>query len=249
MDCDKMNWFENWFGSPYYRILYQNRDELEAQEFVEQLLQYLQPPAGSSMLDIACGDGRFARQLAEQHFQVTGIDISQASIAAAKAFEHDNLQFFVQDMRLPFFTNYFDFAFNFFTSFGYFAHDRDHVLAAKAFAGALKQNGILVIDYLNHEYVAANLVATETIQRGSYTFNISRRLERNHFIKEISFLDADNQPRRYRESVAAFSLADFNKMLRPAGMVPVGTFGDYRLNPYHPVDSPRLIMIFKKKHA
>ncbi len=244
-----MNWFENWFGSPYYGILYQNRDELEAQEFVEQLLASLMPPAGSRMLDIACGEGRFARQLAEHGYDVTGIDISDASIAEAKAFELDNLQFFVHDMRYPFYTNYFDYAFNFFTSFGYFVHDRDHVLAARSFAGALKNNGILVIDYLNHEYVSANLVPEETIQRGSYTFHITRRLERNHFIKDIRFMDADNNPRHFTESVAAFSLADFTRMLRPAGMVPVGTFGDYRLNPYHPVDSPRLIMIFKKKHA
>ncbi len=244
-----MNWFENWFGSPYYRILYQNRDELEAQEFLEHLLTYLQPRPHAAMLDIACGDGRFARQLAGHGFDVTGIDISHESIETAKAFESDNLQFFVQDMRYPFITNHFDYAFNFFTSFGYFAHDRDHDLAARAFAGSLKEDGILVIDYLNHEFVTANLVAEETIQRGSYTFHITRRLERNHFIKEISFNDADDQQRQYRESVAAFSQADFNKMFRPTGMVPVGTFGDYKLNPYHPVDSPRLIMIFKKRHA
>jgi SAM-dependent methyltransferase len=244
-----MNWFENWFGSPYYRILYQNRDELEAQEFAEQLLGYLQPSPGSTMLDIACGEGRFARLFAEHGFDVTGIDISHASIEIAKASETNNLRFSVQDMRYPFITNYFDYAFNFFTSFGYFEHDRDHDLAAKAFAGALKEDGILVIDYLNHEFVSANLVPEETIHRDSYAFHIKRRLERNHFIKEISFTDADGHERHYKESVAAFSQSDFNKMFRPVGMVPVGTFGDYHLNPYHPVDSPRLIMIFKKKHA
>lgn len=244
-----MDWFENWFGSPYYRILYQNRDELEAQEFVEELLAYLQPASGSAMLDIACGEGRYARQLAEHGYKVTGIDISQASIAAAKAYETANLEFFVHDMRYPFITNYFDYAFNFFTSFGYFAHDRDHDLAAKAFGGALKPGGILVIDYLNRDYVLGNLVPEETIYRGSYTFQVSRRLERNHFVKDIRFTDADNKPRHFAESVAAFSQADFTRMLKQAGLAPVATFGDYQLNPYHPVDSPRLIMIFKKKQG
>src|ERR1700679_942232 len=161
-----MSWFENWFGSPYYKILYQNRDELEAQEFVENLLGYLQPRPGSTMLDIACGEGRFAKQLAEHGYDVTGIDISHASIETAKAFETDNLQFFVQDMRLPFYINYFDYAFNFFTSFGYFAHMRDHALAARSFAAALKENGILVIDYLNADQVIANIVPEQTVQRG-----------------------------------------------------------------------------------
>ena len=242
-----MDWYLNWFGSPYYKILYQNRDEYEAQEFVENLLGYLRPQPGSKMLDIACGEGRFARQLAEHGYDVTGIDISTESIDIAKTCETDTLQFFTHDMRLPFYINYFDYAFNFFTSFGYFAHDRDHALAAKSFAGALKQNGILVIDYLNYDHVVANLVPTETIERDGHVFNITRKLERNHIVKEISFTDDQNEQRHYRESVAAFTLADFNKMFKNADMSLIGTFGDYQLGPYHPVDSPRLIMIFKKK--
>jgi len=244
-----MDWYKNWFGSPFYKILYQNRDDYEAQEFVENLLGYLQPPPGSAMLDIACGEGRFAKQLAEHGFDVTGIDISHESIEIAKAFETDNLQFFVQDMRLPFYINYFDYAFNFFTSFGYFAHDRDHVLAAKSFAAALKKNGILVIDYFNYEQVMANLVPEETVQRGSYIFRITRSSERNHIVKHISFTDADKKPRQYTESVAAFTLADFIKMFKLADLSLIGTFGDYQLNAYHPVYSPRLIIIFKKKNA
>lgn len=242
-----MSWYKNWFGSPYYKILYQNRDELEAQEFVENLLTYFQPQPRSSMLDIACGEGRFARQLAEHGYEVTGIDISHESIETAKAFEADNLQFFVQDMRFPFYINYFDYAFNFFTSFGYFSHDRDHAMAARSFAAALKPDGILVVDYLNYESVVHHFVPEETVQRGSYTFKINRRIERDHIIKDISFTDADNKQRSYTEMVAGFKLADFIRMFKAAGMSLVTTFGDYQLNPYHPVDSPRLIMVFKKK--
>ncbi len=244
-----MDWFKNWFGSPYYQILYQNRDEIEAQAFVENLLGYLHPPAGSRMLDIACGEGRFAKQLAEHGFDVTGIDISNESIERAKAYESDQLQFFVQDMRLPFYINYFDLAFNFFTSFGYFTYDRDNTLAARSFASSLKKGGILVIDYLNSEQVIANFVEEEAIKRGSYTFNIRRKIERKHFVKEISFQDVQNRPRKFTESVAAFKLEDFVEMFKASGMSLVTTFGDYKLRPYHPVNSPRLIMIFRKDHA
>jgi SAM-dependent methyltransferase len=244
-----MAWYKNWFGSPFYKILYQNRDEFEAQEFVENLLKYLHPHPGASMLDIACGEGRFAKQLAEHGFDVTGIDISQLGIETAKQFENDNLHFFVQDMRMPFYINYFDYAFNFFTSFGYFEHNRDHALAARSFAASLKDNGILVIDYLNAENVLANFVPEETVQRDNYTFNIKRKVEHNHIVKEISFTDEENIERQYKESVAAFSLSDFIKMFRSTDMSLVSTFGDYQLGPYHPINSPRLIMVFKKKHG
>ena len=109
---EQADWFENWFGSPYYKILYQNRDELEAQAFVEKLLDYLQPLPGSYMLDIACGEGRFAIQLAEHGYDVTGIDLSHNSIEKAKAHEDEHMRFFVHDMRFPFYINYFDYAFN-----------------------------------------------------------------------------------------------------------------------------------------
>lgn len=241
-----MDWYENWFGSPYYRILYQNRDENEAQEFIENLLGNLQPVEGCKMLDIACGEGRFARQLAEHGFDVTGIDISNSSIESAVAFEQENLHFYVQDMRFPFYINYFDFAFNFFTSFGYFKYDRDHRLAAKSFAAALKPGGILVIDYLNHEQVRVNLVPQETIERGSYSFRIHRRLERNHIIKDIDFKDVNKHPRHFTESVAIFSLVQFTDMFSNAGMELVNTFGDYQLSPYLESVSPRMIMVFKK---
>jgi 2-polyprenyl-3-methyl-5-hydroxy-6-metoxy-1,4-benzoquinol methylase len=242
----QVDWFESWFGSPYYKVLYQNRDELEAQAFVEKLIDYLQPLPGSSMLDIACGEGRYAVQLAEHGFDVTGIDLSYPSIEKAKQHETENLQFFVHDMRFPFYINYFHYAFNFFTSFGYFAHDRDHQLAAKTFGACLKKGGVLVIDYLNRDQALGKLVQEETIYRGEMTFHITRKLEREHFIKEIKFKDIEGRERTYIESVAAFTLANFIAMFKKAGLSLIGTYGDYQLNSYHPLDSPRMIMIYKK---
>jgi SAM-dependent methyltransferase len=244
---EQKDWFETWFGSPYYKILYKHRDEPEAQAFIEKLLGYLQPPTGCKMLDIACGDGRYARQLAGHGYDVTGIDLSLHHIEIAKEYEADNLHFYVHDMRMPAYINYFNYAFNFFTSFGYFAHDRDHLLAAKSFARSLQKGGTLVIDYLNAVNVMQHLVPQDTLVRGSYTFHINRRVERRHFIKDIRFTDADNKPRHYTESVAAFELADFIKMFGTAGLSLVHTFGDYKLQAFDAATSPRLIMVFKKQ--
>ena len=242
----QVNWFENWFSSPYYRVLYQHRDELEAEEFIYSLLKYLQPLAGSKMVDIACGEGRYSKVLAEHGYEVTGIDLSLPSIEKAKGEEDENLHFYVHDMRFPFYINYFDYAFNFFTSFGYFVNERDNQMAAKSFAAGLKKDGILVIDYLNKDQVLANLVAEETLQKGSYTFKINRRLENNKILKDIRFKDAEGHERHYVESVAAFGLSDFVKIFRNAGLQLVGTFGNYKLGAFDALESPRLIMIFKK---
>lgn len=238
-----MDWFENWFSSPYYKILYQHRNQDDAQLFLQNLLAFLKPNAGARMVDIACGEGRFSNLLAQNNFDVIGIDLSQNSIRKAKENEQENLHFYVQDMRYPFYINYFDFAFNFFTSFGYFQYNRDNYMAARSFRACLKPNGILVIDYLNRNYILQHLVAQETKVIDGIEFNIHKRLEDNHFIKEIHLPD---QHLHFKERVAAFSLDDFKLMFEGAGLTLEHTFGDYQLNPFDEMNAPRLIMVFKK---
>ena len=140
-------WFKDWFNSPFYHQLYAHRDETEAADFIDKLITHLQPKAGARMLDVACGKGRHSMQLAANGFDVTGIDLSKESIAAALLNEGENLHFYEHDMRLPFWINYFDIAFNFFTSFGYFKTQREHDNAIRTIATALKPGGIFVMDF------------------------------------------------------------------------------------------------------
>ena len=76
-------WFKDWFNSPYYHLLYANRDNKEAAEFIDKLIDHLKPAPGATMLDVACGKGRHSIHLAEKGFDVTGIDLSEESIAEA----------------------------------------------------------------------------------------------------------------------------------------------------------------------
>jgi len=87
------SWFKEWFNSPYYHQLYFSRDEQEAAAFIHLLLERLQPPPGCLMLDVACGRGRHSKMLATEGYDVTGIDLSPASIEFAKQFESDHLHF------------------------------------------------------------------------------------------------------------------------------------------------------------
>jgi 2-polyprenyl-3-methyl-5-hydroxy-6-metoxy-1,4-benzoquinol methylase len=152
------HWYKEWFNSPYYHKLYFERGEKEAAAFIDNLLNYLHPPPGSQMLDAACGRGRHARILASKGFSVTGIDLAPDSIAYAKQYENDHLQFYQHDMRLPFHINYYHYAFNFFTSFGYFYTEREHYNAIRTISNALKPNGIFMLDYLNTHYAEDHLV-------------------------------------------------------------------------------------------
>ncbi|MEM1002389.1 MAG: SAM-dependent methyltransferase, partial [Bacteroidota bacterium] len=51
-------WYASWFDSPYYHILYKDRDYDEAQALIDSLTQYLNLPENGRVLDLACGRGR-----------------------------------------------------------------------------------------------------------------------------------------------------------------------------------------------
>ena len=239
-------WFENWFGSPWYAILYKDRDVSEAQHFAQNLLQHLQPASHASMLDIACGEGRLSIELAHRGYSVTGLDLSQLSIGRALRHDAENLHFYVHDMREPFRINYFDYAFSFFTSFGYFATTHDNMRAAKSFASGLKPGGTLVLDYLNRDYILDRWNPLQTVVKGDYTFHIHKEYKDGFFLKNIRVPDADGKARAFQERVAAFSKDDLVSLFTEAGLQHAETFGSYQLDDYHEKHSPRLILTFKK---
>ena len=199
------------------------------------------------MLDVACGKGRHSRRLAEMGFDVTGIDLSEPSITEALKFETDHLHFFVHDMRLPFYINYFDYAFNFFTSFGYFNTRREHDDAMRTIAQSIKPNGMFVIDYLNVHYAEDHLVPGEKISIDDIHFHITRRHDEAHFYKDIQVEENGQMKEQvFTEKVAKFSLGDFTDMLAYQQMQVQQVFGDYNLGHYDVRKSPRMIIIAKK---
>ncbi|MEO6406997.1 MAG: class I SAM-dependent methyltransferase, partial [Ferruginibacter sp.] len=237
-------WFKNWFNSPYYHLLYFNRDQTEAAAFISKLIDYLKPDAGSKMLDVACGKGRHSLQLASLGFDTTGIDLSEESIEEALNQESGNLHFYQHDMRLLFWINYFDYAFNFFTSFGYFNTQRENDNAIRTISHALKVGGIFVMDYLNVHYAEDHTIHQSEKEIEGINFIITKWYDETHFYKKITVEDeALTEPLIYTEKVAKFSLGDFTDMFSYQGLQIKEVFGDYNFNNYSLKTSPRLITI------
>jgi SAM-dependent methyltransferase len=243
----EQEWFRYWFDSPFYHKLYFERDEKEAENFIRKLITRLGLKPGSRILDVACGRGRHSKVFAKLGFDVTGIDLSPASIEYARQFEAPNLRFYIHDMRLPFWGNYFDHAFNFFTSFGYFRTRREHDAAIRTIARSLKAGGIFVLDYLNVHYAEDHLQPQTFKQYNGTTFNITRLNDTSHFYKTISISDPSlTKPIKVTEKVAKFSFGDFNEMLGYQHMQIEELFGDYELNSYDIKSTPRLIIVARK---
>jgi 2-polyprenyl-3-methyl-5-hydroxy-6-metoxy-1,4-benzoquinol methylase len=241
-------WFKDWFNSPYYHQLYFNRDQQEAAAFIDKLLEHLKPASGATMLDVACGKGRHSIYLAEKGFDVTGIDLSEGSIEEALKNQAANLHFYRHDMRLPFWINYFECAFNFFTSFGYFKTRREHDNAIRTIAQSIKSNGCFVLDYLNVHYAEDHLIHQFDKEIEGVNYFITKWFDETHFYKKIVVEDdALEVPLEYTEKVAKFTLGDFTEMFAYQGLQIQEVYGDYNFSNYDIKKSPRLIIIAKKK--
>jgi len=88
---EEKDWFSEWFNTPYYHILYKDRNDNEAQFFMDNLTHYLNLPQDAQILDLACGKGRHSIYLNNLGYQVTGVDISSNSIKIANKSANEKL--------------------------------------------------------------------------------------------------------------------------------------------------------------
>lgn len=243
MPKDTTKWYANWFNTPYYHLLYKNRDAFEAKKFMDNLTQHLSLQEDETIMDLACGKGRHSYYLNSLGYQVTGVDLSENSIQYAKQYENDRLQFAVHDMTENY-SEQFDAVFNLFTSFGYFEDEADNLKTIKAIKANLKAYGFGVIDFLNVDYVLDNLVSTEVKQVEHIEFHIERYLKDGFIHKDISFTD-EGERFNFTERVKAINLKEFERYFEAAGLTLLEIYGDYNLSKYQTKNSPRLILIFQ----
>lgn len=242
------DWFATWFNSPYYHILYRNRDVQEAEDFIERLISRLDLPKGSRALDLACGKGRHSLQLRKGGFEVVGIDLSDESIAEAKQQERDGLEFFVHDMRGLYWSEYFHLIVNLFTSFGYFHNKEDDQKTISAVADALKPEGIFVIDFMNAVKTQKNLIDHEEKTIDGVKFLIDREVEDGVITKRIHIIDGSTEL-DFKEEVDALERSDFEKYFENAGLKVIDVFGNYALEKFEEKTTDRLMIIAQKPAA
>lgn len=240
-----MQWFESWFDTPYYHLLYGKRNEEEAAFFIDNLLHHLNLPQGARCWDLNCGKGRHALHLNKKGYDVVGTDLSAMSIGYARQFENDSLRFYKHDMRNLFYANYFNAVFNLFTSFGYFRNRYEDEKVFQAVFNALRPGGSFILDFFNPVRVLNCLNELEEKIIGDVVFQLRRKIDNNTIVKEITVVDKA-ETHHFREEVKIFTQAELVLLGEEAGLRLDTCFGDYSLQPFNSESSDRLILIFAK---
>lgn len=239
-----MGWFNGWFGTPWYKILYRHRDAEDAADLVLPLIVKAGLRPGQQVLDMACGRGRHAAVLVRAGMVVTGIDISQESIEEARA-EVPGARFEVHDIRRPYASGHFDAVTCLFTSLGYSDDRADDHAAVSAAAVALKPGGRYVLDLMNGELVRQQLITNEEQLIDGVRFSIQRGLEGADIVKRIR-VQHPGGIEDFEERVHAWRLDEVAAMVEQAGLaledVTDGSCG----HPFDPRVSDRFIIWARK---
>ena len=246
MEEEKKEWFDEWFNTGYYHILYKHRDYEEAAEFIDNLARFYNIPSGAKVLDLACGKGRHAIYLNKKGFDVTGVDLSSNNITHAKSFSNDTLRFDIHDMRDVYHENDFDYIFNLFTSFGYFDTKAENLAVIDATVASLKSGGLFILDFLNPYVVVNKLVKSEEKTIEDIHFKISREYTYDDYIKKTIHIEDRGQHLEYYEKVKAIRRKEFLAHFEKQNLEVVDLFGDYHLTPYESGVSDRLIFVIRK---
>tara|TARA_B100000674_G_scaffold499204_1_gene542766 strand:- start:4081 stop:4803 length:723 start_codon:yes stop_codon:yes gene_type:complete len=240
-----MKWYENWFNTKYYHILYGNRNHEEAKLFINNIATHLKLKKNSKIIDIGCGTGRHAIYLNLLGYDVTGIDLSINNIQIASKSSKKKLQFFVHDMRKLFRPKEYDLAVNLFTSFGYFDKDSDNEKALISIAKNVKNDGLVVIDFMNVKKVLMNLIESELKILYGIEFDIKRTITNNKIIKSINITDG-REKFFFNEEVSIITLDKFSDYIKKSGLQIIEIFGNYHLEAFNALKSDRLILVCKK---
>ena len=244
-EINNSNWFEDWFDSEYYHILYQDRDEAEAKAFLNMLRQKLHFQNHHTILDLACGRGRHTNYLASLDMNITGYDLSASSIKYATETALHPVNFGVRDMRENFGDNEFDIILNLFTSFGYFENESENLQVMHNISKALKPNGIVVIEYLNPNEVIKNIVHQESKHIENITFEISKSIKGSFVHKNIAF-NHNGEDHAHTEKVMLIHKKQFEKYFNLTNLTLLNVFGDHQFSPYLEATSSRMILVAQK---
>jgi SAM-dependent methyltransferase len=173
------NWFENdEFWRAFSPVLFdQSRREAASQE-VGSILDLVGGLTGMTVLDMPCGPGRHALELARRGFSVTGVDRTEVYLDEARQNAREaglNLELVASDMRRFTRPDTYNLALNLFSSLGYFEDPDDDRCLLENFYRSLTDDGVLVIDTMSKEIVAREFEERSVYRIASDLFWVEER--------------------------------------------------------------------------
>jgi SAM-dependent methyltransferase len=232
----EQDWWKTFFQGPALECWTRAVPDQQTREEADFLQQTLNVPAGASVLDVPCGNGRLSRALAERGLRMTGVDIAAEYVDGARARSAAGgpaVEWHQGDMRELAWDAAFDGAFSFGNSFGYF-DDAGNAAFLRGVARALRPGATFVLDTgLTAESVLPNFTAQFWMKTGPLYFLAQRSYDpaRGVLRSDYTFLQGGGEDCRsafYR----VYTLRELLGMCEQAGFTDLNAFGSFDRRPF-----------------
>lgn len=244
-------WWEDFFNDDYVRTMEKITDAQIAREvvFIEESLGV---ERGGAVLDLACGTGRHAVELAARGYEVVGFDLSLAMLSRAGDEAQDRgvkLNLVQGDMREMSFEEQFDGVFCWNTSFGYFEEEKNAQVLAKV-RRALKMGGLFLLDVVNRDFLIRQSPSLAWFEGDGCVcmddMNVDFITSRMK-VKRTMMLD-DGRSREVEYSIRTYSLHELGKVLHDNGFKVCEVSGRIATpGVFFGNESPRTIILAEKR--
>ena len=244
-------WWEELFNDDYLRTMEKVTDDQIGTEadFIETSLGL---ERGGTILDLACGTGRQAIELARRGYEVVAFDLSLQMLARAgdEAQERDGKLNFVQgDMRDMTFEAQFDGVYCWNTAFGYFDEEKNAHVVDRVHR-ALKAGGLFLLDVVNRDFIVRQSPSLAWFEgdgcvcMDEMTVDfITSRMK----VKRTLMLD-DGRSRETEYSMRIYSLHELGRILHEHGFKVTEVSGRLATpGVFFGNESPRTIILAEKR--
>jgi SAM-dependent methyltransferase len=247
---ERRPWWEEIFDDEHIRSLprYSADQTRREVEFIERSLGVAR---GARVLDLGCGDGRHAVELAVRGFEVVGLDLSLPMLA--RAGDHAQaravkLNFIQGDMRDLRFEAAFDAVFCVGTTFGYFDDETNAQVLANA-ARALKPGGRFLLQVCNRDHVLWNQPRSTWFQGDDrqYLEDTDFNFITSRVTVKRSWATSAGDQETIEYSIRLYSLHEMGKLFHTAGFRVIEISGRFATpGVFFGGDSPSLVLLAEK---
>jgi len=202
----------------------------------------------AKILDIACGTGGYAIELANKNHKVTAIDLDQEMVNKLK--EKETSINFMQGNMLDIkakVSDKYDFIYCIGNSLVHLKNDDEIQSFLNDVRSLVNENGKLVIQIVNYDRILSkNIDSLPTITNNEIGLSFKRLYEYNqkdNIIKFKTILEIDNKQIKNEIPLYPVLSDKLLNLLKKAGFNKVDFFGDFKESPYNKDNSFALVLI------
>ena len=242
-----MHWWQSYFDEDFFALYSPLLPAEETRQEVETVVELLQLERGARVLDLGCGWGRHAVELARLGCSVVALDQSPVLLERGRALAREagvEVEWVEGDMREIGREGEFDAVLSLFSSLGYSGGDEDDVRVLHAARNALRDGGSFLMESMHRDQVARGYLESDWWEgTDGRPVWVEREFDPVAGVSRewLRWLAGGAVREKYHE-IRIRTATEWARLLDAAGLEPLAWYGGWELSPFS-LRSDQLIVV------